>query len=314
MNLVVTGATGFLGRPLVRHLKTMQHNVHIVSRGKSRKTSDDVIWVDGINSITDWVDSLVGSDVIIHCAARVHVMNETVNDPLEAFREVNVRGTIRLAEAAAQSGVKRFVFVSSIKVNGESTSGRAPYTAQDKPLPEDPYGISKAEAEEQLLKIGAETGMEIVIIRPPLVYGPGGKGNFSALCKLVSKGLPLPFGMIDSNKRSMVYVGNLVSLISECITNPKAADMVFLVSDNDDLSLADFIKRLSAAFEKRTLLLPVPEFLFSFIGKLIGKTAVVDRLVGSLHVDMTDTCNTLNWTPPYTVEDGFNETVKDFLK
>ena len=313
INTLITGVTGFLGKQLISELSYDSFEVFPVVRSSSSASDNDkAVIVSGIDSQTDWKDSLVSKDVVIHCAARVHVMNDTVADPLEAFCEVNLLGTMKLAKAAADAGVKRFIFISSIKVNGESTTGSNAYSSFDKASPEDPYGISKAEAEEQLLALGEETGMEIVIIRPPLVYGPGVKANFAAICKLVSKGLPLPFGSLVSNKRSMVYVGNLISLIIECITNEKAAGKVFLVSDNDDLSLAGFIKRLSVAMGKKAILLPCPKFMFELAGKLTGKSAVVDRLVGSLQVDITDTCNTLNWTPPYTVEDGFKETVKDF--
>jgi nucleoside-diphosphate-sugar epimerase len=239
-------------------------------------------------------------------------MNDTDNVPLEAFREVNLRGTLNLAKSAAEAGVKRFVFISSIKVNGESTTGNSPYKSTDTPSPEDPYGTSKAEAEEELLALGAD--MEIVIIRPPLVYGFGVKANFAAICKLVIKGIPLPFLLIKSNKRSMVYVENLVSLICECITNKSAANEVFLVSDNHDLSLYQLIKGLSNAAGKGGVMLPIPAFLFELVGKVTGKAAVIDRLCGSLQVDINRTCKTLNWQPPYTVEQGFAETMKYFEK
>ncbi|MFT7431839.1 MAG: UDP-glucose 4-epimerase [Colwellia sp.] len=315
MNVLVTGSTGFLGKPLLNELSSAKFKVFPVVRGASKSGLNyNTVFVSGIDSKTNWQNYLVNKDVVIHCAARVHVMNDNVSDPLDAFRDVNVLGTMNLAHTAAQAGVKRFIFISSIKVNGESTTGLPTYLSSNKPSPKDPYGISKAEAEEQLLALGNKTGMEIVIIRPPLVYGPGVKANFAAICKLTAKGLPLPFASLVTNKRSMVYVENLISLIVECVTNKSAANNVFLVSDNDDLSLADFIKRLSLAMGKKALLLPCPKFLFELVGRLTGKTAVVDRLVGSLQVDTTDTCKTLNWTPPYTVEDGFKETVKDFKK
>lgn len=315
MNILVTGSTGFLGKPLINELSRAEFKVFPVIREALKPSlNDNTVVISGIDSKTNWQNHLVNKDVVIHCAARVHVMNDAVSDPLDAFRDVNVLGTMNLANAAAKAGVKRFIFISSIKVNGESTTDLPAYVSSDNPSPEDPYGISKAEAEEQLLDLGKKTGMEIVIIRPPLVYGPGVKANFAAICKLTSKGLPLPFASLVTNKRSMVYVGNLISLIIECVTNKNAANKVFLVSDNDDLSLAYFIKRLSHAMGKKALLLPCPKFLFELAGKLTGKSAVVDRLVGSLQVDITDTCKTLNWTPPYTVGDGFKETVKDFQK
>jgi UDP-glucose 4-epimerase len=315
MKVLVTGSTGFLGSCLLNTLSDSSFDVFSVIRNTSKLTTgtNDVV-VSGIDSKTDWKNFLYDVNSVIHCAARVHVMKEATSDPLEAFREVNVRGTINLAKAAAEAGVKRFIFISSIKVNGESTTGTLPYLSSDKPAPEDPYGVSKAEAEKQLLALGEQTGMEIVIIRPPLVYGAGVKANFAAICKLVSKGLPLPFSSLRTNKRSMVYVGNLVNLIIECVKNDKAANQIFLVSDSDDLSLADFIKRLSMTMGKKTILLPCPKFLFEVVGKLTGKSAFVDRLVGSLQVDITYTCKTLDWQPPYSVEYGFKETVKNFQK
>jgi len=315
MKIAVTGATGFLGKPLLNELSEIYSDnavVPVLRKETSEFKNFDYLVVDGIGPLTDWDDKLVGIDCIIHCAARVHVMNETVDDPLEAFREVNVQGTLALAKAAAKSGVKRFIFVSSIKVNGESTTGRLPYKSSDKPSPEDPYGISKAEAEEGLKLISDETGMEVVIIRPPLVYGPGVKANFAALLKLASTGIPLPFGCINQNKRSMVYVENLISLIVECISNPNAANQTFLVSDDNDLSTKEFVKGLSSGLGKSGLMLPVPNVLFSIAGKVLGKSSVIDRLCGSLQVDISHTKDTLNWQPPYSVEQGFSATAKYF--
>lgn len=311
--VVVTGSTGFLGRSLINYLQIKNFEVTSILRGIKEDTLNE-IYITGIDSRTEWKDKLSSTDIVVHCAARVHFMNEIVVDPLEDFREVNVRGTLQLADAAAKSGVKRFIFISSIKVNGESTTDKSPYLFSDTQAPEDPYAVSKAEAEKKLLELGKTTGMEIVIIRPPLVYGPGVKANFASLCKLVSKGFPLPFGLIKHNKRSMVYVGNLISLIEECMVNDKAKNQIFLVSDNQDLSLADFIKLLSVSMGKTTLLIPFPAFLFKLAGKLTKKSAVVDRLIGSLQVDISHTCKTLNWIPPYTVSDGFKVTVKDFQK
>jgi len=315
MSLLLTGSSGFVGKYLLQTIIANGDEFKLLNRrALNSVTLDKQFLVDDFRAIGSSEYIFTGIRVVVHCAARVHVMKETTLYPLEAFREVNVLGTINLAKSAAQAGVKRFIFISSIKVNGESTTRTPPYLSSDKPSPEDSYGVSKAEAEEQLLILGKQTGMEIVIIRPPLVYGAGVKANFAAICKLVAKGLPLPFSSLRTNKRSMVYVGNLVSLIIDCINNDKAANQVFLVSDNDDLSLADFIKRLSVAMDKKTILLPFPKFLFELVGKLTGKSAVVDRLVGSLQVDITHTCKTLDWQPPYSVEEGFKATVKDFQK
>ena len=315
MKIIVTGATGFLGKPLIKQLsnKFTKSNIFPVLRKNSTSFDEfSPIVVDDINSTTDWTDKLQGIDCVIHCAARVHVMNEADENPLEAFREVNVRGTLQLAQAAAKSGVKRFIFVSSIKVNGESTTGRLPYRSSDTPNPQDPYGISKAEAEEGLKKLAEETGMDVVIIRPPLVYGPGVKANFAAMLKLASTGVPLPFGCVKHNQRSMVYVENLISLIIECINNPSAANQTFLISDDDDLSTKAFVQGLSMALGKSSFMLPVPNSVFSFAGKILGKTAMIDRLCGSLQVDINHTKNTLNWRSPYSVEQGFAATANAF--
>ena len=250
-------------------------------------------------------------DVLIHSAARVHVMNDNAVDPLSEFRAINTDGTLKLAEQAAQAGVKRFIFVSSIKVNGESTTGKQPFSDADEPAPEDPYGISKAEAEQQLLELGEQTDMEIVIIRPPLVYGEGVKANFASLMKLVGKGLPLPFRLITKNKRSLVSVYNLVDLIKECIDHPKAANQVFLASDDQDLSTAEMVALMAKVQGKPNLGIPVLLWCFKLAGKLLGKQAVIDRLTGSLQLDITHTKNTLNWAPPYTVEDGFKLAAKN---
>lgn len=314
-NVLITGATGFLGKPLIKQLSNefTKNNIFPVLRKNSTSFDEfSPIVVDDINSTTDWLDKLQGVDCIIHCAARVHVMNEVDEDPLEAFREINVRGTLQLAQAAAKSGVKRFIFVSSIKVNGESTTGRLPYQSSDTPNPEDPYGISKAEAEEGLKKLAEETGMDVIIIRPPLVYGPGVKANFAAMLKLASTGVPLPFGCIKNNQRSMVYVENLISLIIECINNINAANQTFLISDDDDLSTKAFVQGLSKALGKSSFMLPVPNTIFSLAGKVLGKSAIIDRLCGSLQVDINQTKNTLNWQPPYSVEQGFAATANAF--
>ncbi len=201
--------------------------------------------------------------------------------------------------------------MSSIKVNGETTTGKQPFSAKDMRMPEDPYGISKSEAEQQLLELGEQTGMEIVIIRPPLVYGEGVKANFASLMKLVGKGLPLPFRLINKNKRSLVSVYNLVDLIQVCIEHPNAANKVFLASDDHDLSTAEMVALMAKVQGKPNLAIPVPLWCFKLAGKVFDKQEVIDRLTGSLQLDITHTKNTLNWTPPYTVEDGFNLAAKN---
>lgn len=308
--ILVTGATGFLGKLLVERLRSDHFDVSSVYRGKKDDTVNRV-YIQGIDSKTDWQGKLDGIHCVIHCAARVHVMNDTASDPLKAFREVNVHGTMNLAKAASDAGVKRFVFVSSIKVNGEVSN--KPYTAFDTPKPEDPYGISKFEAEEQLKKLASKSGMEIVIIRPPLVYGPGVKANFAAMLKLASTGLPLPFSAIKDNRRSMVSVFNLVDLIITCIDHPNAANNTFLVSDDDDLSTAQFVTQLQQALGKRTVNLPVPVSMYNLFAKATGKQAIVERLCGNLVLDIEHTKTTLNWQPPMSVKEGFSLTAQAFL-
>lgn len=298
----ITGGSGFIGTVLLSVLSSKQ----LCLFGREELNFPEAVFVKGeIQRDTDYLGGFDNVDVVIHLAARVHIMNDSSSDPLSDFRAINTEGTLNLARQAAKVGVKRFIFLSSIKVNGESTSGRQPFTAFDVRRPEDPYGQSKSEAEEQLLALGKETGMEIVIIRPPLVYGEGVKANFASLMKLVGKGFPLPFRAINQNKRSLVSVYNLVDLIKVCIDHPKAANQVFLVSDDNDLSTSQMVALMAKAQGKANLSLPVPVWCFKLAGKLFKKEAVVDRLVGSLQLDIEHTKNTLDWAPPYSVEHGF---------
>ncbi|WP_039035115.1 UDP-glucose 4-epimerase family protein [Shewanella sp. ECSMB14102] len=313
MNILLTGTSGFLGQQLLSELNKRDFNILSLVRAPNSKISNAII-VPVFNSESDFSVALGGQECVVHCAARVHVMNDKVKDPLESYREVNVRGTVNLARQAVKAGVRRFIFVSSIKVNGESTEIGKPFTESDDRCPEDFYGQSKSEAEVQLLELAEQTGLEVVIIRPTLVYGPGVKANFASLLKLASKGLPLPFGCITDNKRSLVSVTNLVDLIVTCIEHPKAANQVFLVSDDHDISTAEMVKHMSQALGKSCRLLPVPLWCYRLVGKLTGKMDVVDRLIGSLQVDITHTKNTLGWTPPQTLEHGFKEAAEAFLR
>ena len=299
----LSGFNGFIGRKL---LDSLSFDDCILIGRSNPKNSYKFCYFDlSCEMEAGIINDLKGLDAVIHLAARVHVMNDSSLDPLVEFRVVNTEGTLNLARNAAAAGVKRFIFLSSIKVNGESTSSRQPFSNSDKCRPEDSYGQSKSEAEEQLLKLGKDTGMEIVIIRPPLVYGEGVKGNFSSLMKLVGKGYPLPFRAISHNKRSLVSVYNLVDLIKVCIDHPKAANQVFLVSDDDDMSTARMVALMAKSQGKNNLSLPIPVWCFELAGKLFKKEAVVDRLVGSLQLDIENTKNTLDWKPPYSVEHGF---------
>jgi nucleoside-diphosphate-sugar epimerase len=259
--------------------------------------------VDSLEANTDWTAALKNQQVVIHAAARAHIMKDELPDPLAEYREINVEGTLNLARQSIEAGVKRFVYMSSIKVNGEQTLLDLPFTAEDVPAPEDSYGISKREAEQGLRELASETGMEVVIIRPPLVYGPGVKGNFASMIKLVAKGLPLPLGAVH-NKRSLVALDNLVDLIITCIDHPGAANETFLVSDGEDLSTTQLLRGVAEAMGKQSRLIPIPAGLLQFGATLLGKKAMAQRLLGSLQVDISHTRKCLNWTPPLTVKQG----------
>ncbi|KZN40498.1 UDP-glucose 4-epimerase family protein [Pseudoalteromonas luteoviolacea] len=300
--VLVTGYSGFVGRHLLNTFENLE-DVNLLGRSEPVKCNKYL--QASIDPSSDYSSVLSQVEVVVHIAARVHVMKEQATDPLEEFRVVNTAGTLNLARQAAQAGVKRFVFVSSIKVNGESTTDKQAFEAHDTPQPEDPYGVSKAEAEEQLIALGKETGLEIVIIRPPLVYGEGVKANFAALLNLVGKGLPLPFRAINRNKRSLVSVYNLVDLITVCLEHPNAANQTFLISDDDDVSTAEMVAMMAKVQGKPNLSIPVPQWCFKILGKALAKEDIVDRLIGSLQVDISHTKNTLDWRPPHSIEHGF---------
>ncbi|MCB5187687.1 SDR family oxidoreductase [Methylobacillus caricis] len=310
--LLITGGTGFVGHRLLQQLNS--RSVSVISAGRQSKENTKVIdyVVDEIDRSTAWLPILTGVNVIIHLAARVHVMQDEHHNPLKAFRETNVKGTINLARQAASAGVKRFIFVSSIKVNGEQTLSGRPYTTDSAAMPQDAYGISKYEAEQQLLALAKETGMEVVVIRPPLVYGPGVKGNFASLMKWARAGIPLPLGAIH-NRRSLVAVDNLVSLMITCIDHPFAANQIFLVSDGEDMSTSDLSRRLAKAAGASSRLIPVPAGLLKVGLTVLGKRMIAQRLLGSLQVDISKTREVLGWTPPISVDEGLRRcfSVKD---
>ncbi len=307
MSILVTGANGFVGKLLVSDLLKKQYDVVGVLRSQNTNQADVKMAVIGeITAVTDWSTALDAIDVVVHLAARVHVMNDVASDPLAEFRRVNVDGTLNLARHAVKAGVRRFIFVSSIKVNGELTQVSKPFTASDIPCPQDAYGISKYEAEQGLLKLAKETGLEVVIIRPPLIYGGGVKANFASMMKAVKRGFPLPLGAIN-NKRSFVYVANLISLILKCIDHPSAANQIFLVSDGCDLSTTELLKACAQSLGVTPRLLAVPQRLLEITAKILGKENLAQRLYGNLQVDITKTRQLLDWEPQFTVEDGLKD-------
>ncbi|EGR0550947.1 SDR family oxidoreductase [Vibrio cholerae] len=314
-SILLTGSTGFVGANLAKilSLKT-DFIVKSVVRCAVKKDDELSFEVGDINAFTDYTPALNNTSIVIHCAARAHVMNDSIDNPLSVYREVNTDGTANLARQSAAAGVNRFIFISSIKVNGESTVLGKPFCSNNVAQPEDDYGISKAEAEQALFTIAKETGMEVVIIRPTLVYGAGVKSNFASLMNLVSKGIPLPFGCITKNKRSLVSVDNLVDLIITCIVHPKAANQVFLVSDDHDVSTSEMVSEMAKALVKSTWQLPIPIWCYKLVGKLFNKSDVVDRLTGSLQVDISHTKETLGWKPPQTLQEGFKQTAQAFLQ
>ena len=297
MKILVTGANGFVGAALCRHLAARGDEVV-----KAVRSGGDGVVVGDIGPDTDWRPALEGVEVVIHLANRAHVMDETAADPLAVFRRVNRDGSLRLAEQAAACGVRRLVFVSSIKVNGEATKGR-PFTAANPPAPEDAYGVSKLEAEQGLFALSARTGLEVVVVRPPLIHGPGVKGNLRTLMKAVGNGLPLPLGLVD-NRRSLIGLGNLVDLLGLCARSPQAAGRVWLARDGEDLSTPELIRRMGRALGRPARLLPVPPILLRLAGAITGRGAAVSRLLGSLEVDDGATRADLGWVPPNSVDDG----------
>jgi UDP-glucose 4-epimerase len=314
--VLLTGASGFVGAAVqTQLLGDLQYVVRSVYRQVPPQSAQrlQVCQMPGLEPDTDWLELLQGIDVVVHCAARVHVMNERDADPLAAFRRVNVRGTLRLAEQAAQCGVRRFIYLSSIKVNGEGTWPGRPYTADDQPAPLDPYGVSKLEAEHGLQALAVKTGMEIVIIRPVLVYGPGVKANFRSMMAWLNRGVPLPLGAI-TNKRSLVALDNLVDLIMTCIHHPAAANQVFLVSDDEDLSTSELLRRMARALGRPARLLPLPMWILKGTAQLLGRRALSQRLCGSLQVDIDKTKSLLEWTPAISVDGALAKTAKDFLE
>lgn len=316
MRILLTGTTGFVGNALLQQITAEGHYDPVVAIRRQvvgLPYGVHVMRVNGLQPETQWSKVLEGCEVVVHLAARVHVMHDTSSGPLAEFRMINVEGTLSLARQAAAAGVRRFIFISSIKVNGEGTPVNMPYLAGAQAAPADPYGISKMEAEHGLRALAGETGMEVVIIRPTLVYGPGVKANFLNMMRWLHKGVPLPFGAIH-NRRSLVALDNLVDLIMTCVEHPAAANQTFLVGDGEDLSTTELLLRMSVALGKPARLLPVPSRLLEVGAKLLGKQALAQRLCGSLQVDISKTRELLNWTPPVSVDEALRKTAKHFLE
>lgn len=309
MKIFVTGANGFVGRHLVSHLLSCGHEVtSVVRRRDTANSATKERVTEDIGPETAWSGVLLGHDAVIHLAARVHVMNETATDPLEEFRRVNSLGTKALAKAAAAQGVRRFVLLSSIKVNGESTSG-IPYTVSDIPSPRDPYGISKLEAEQALRDIEATTSFNAVVVRSPLVYGPGVGGNFIRLLDLVRSGMPIPFGAVN-NRRTMLAVWNLVDLLEKCVTRPDIGGMLVLAGDKESISTPELMRKMAVAMKvpSRVFWFPVP--LLYLGGRIVRKSALVQRLAGSLEIAAGANTVEWLWQPPISLDEGIRRTVE----
>ena len=304
MNILLTGSTGFNGSRLAEQIATQQKfSLTCAVRQSGMVLRGREAVVGSLANDIDWSAALNNQSVVVHAAARNDIMAEEVSDPMVEYRKVNVDGTLNLARQAAKAGVSRFVYISSIKVNGELTLLGNPFTAEDVPAPEDPYGASKLEAETCIKAIASETGMSVVIIRPPLVYGPGVKGNFAAIVRLVQKGLPLPLGSIH-NQRSLVALDNLVDLIITCIDHPAAADQIFLAGDGQDVSTTELLQGIGHAMGKPARLIPISSTTLMFCAGLLGRKAIAQRLLGSLQVDISNARKLLDWEPPLTVEEG----------
>jgi nucleoside-diphosphate-sugar epimerase len=312
--ILVTGATGFVGRTLCRMLSERGERVRAAIRAeladRSSVSAEELAVVGNVGTTTDWSEALQGVDAVIHLVSRVHVMRDRASDPLTAFRRVNAEGTAALARACVAAGIRRLVFVSTIKVNGESTDHA--YTERDAPDPRDPYGVSKLEAEQRLAEIASGTALETVVVRPPVVYGPGVKGNIGRLLDLVYYGVPLPLGNVD-NRRSMVGVRNLSSLLIECTKARSAAGELFLASDAEDLSTPELMRRLAVFMHRPSRLFPFPVCGLRAAGRATRTTAIVERLVGSLRVDASKARSVLSWTAPFSVDDELAETARWYL-
>ena len=315
--ILITGATGFIGKRLLQKLSDRKYLVDIIVRDLMKLPGaefyNNYFFLDDIDSVTDWKPILCKNDIIIHLSARVHIMNDKAKNPLFEFRKANVESTLNFARQAAIIGVKRFIFLSSIKVNGESTIAGQLFTEKDIPKPIDAYGISKFETEKGLFLISDELGMDVVCIRPPLVYGPGVKANFLNMIRWLYRGFPLPLGAIH-NKRSLVALDNLVDLIMVCIDHPRAANQVFIAGDGEDLSTSELLRRVCIEMGKPVRLFSINQKLLESSLNMLNRSGLAQRLCGSLQVDISKAKTFLNWTPVVTVEQGLHKTVQHFIE
>lgn len=312
MKILLTGANGFVGQAVAQKISKIKNiDLSIAVRNVSAnfipyaKAHD----IKTLDSNTNWENALFKINIVIHTAARAHIMNETSKNSLAEFRKINVEGTLNLARQAIAAGVKRFIFISSIKVNGENTKKDKPFKADDKPAPNDAYAISKLEAEQGLLSLAATTGIEVVIVRPVLIYGFGVKANFLSMIRWLDIGFPLPLGGIK-NLRSMISLDNLIDFLLICLSHPAASGQIFLVSDGEDLSTPDLLRRTGQIMGKKVILFDMPTPLLKISAALVGKQAITKRLCDSLQVDITKTHNLLNWFPPYTIDQALKKTIE----
>lgn len=311
MRVLVTGATGFVGQALLAGLLVKKISVSALVRRENNLLSEEVTKIRGgdLKDAHDWQSVFHNIEAVIHVAGRAHIVHDDVADPLAEFRKVNTTITLELAKQAAAAGVKRFIYISSIKVNGEATSRGMPFRADDTHIPTDQYGLSKYEAEQGLLTIAAETGMEVVIIRPPLVYGPGVRANFASMIRWMQRGIPLPFGAID-NRRSFIALDNLVSFIIHCIDHPKAANEIFLISDGEDVSTTVLLQKMSKALGKKSCLMPVPERWLRSVAKILGREDEAGKVLNSLQVDSSKARDVLGWKPVVTMDEQLHKTAE----
>ena len=309
MCILLTGATGFVGSQLLQQLandSTFKLRAAVRNKTVNLPVGVPACRIGEIDAHTDWCEALFDCKTVVHTAARAHIMNDSNQESLSEFRRINVEGTLNLAHQAIDARVERFIFISSIKVNGEGETNRI-YRFDDPAAPEDDYGLSKWEAEQGLKTLCSKSSMELVIIRPPLIYGPGVKGNLALLCKVIDKGLPLPLGSIK-NQRDMLSLNNLIDLIKTCIQHPAAAGQVFLCCDHEPVSTPQLIKMMASGRGKNVRLWPIPVSVLSLVASSVGRQAVLKRLSSDFRVDIKHTMDTLDWIPPFSVAESMRWT------